>query len=147
MPELTPPPRDGLDPSTLGGAAWTSALPEHDDVVLSRETRHVFLEAASYSSILGGAIDAVRAAEDGMVVVVVGRAYDAAVLSEHFRENHLTLAANGNEALSFHETGAKRILVTHGNTQVVSQYLREQGFDSQPLGTHYTGDEGSEAQQ
>jgi len=43
------------------------------------------------------------------------------------------------------ETGAKRVLVTHGNTEVVARYLREQGLDSQTLRSRYAGDAGSDA--
>ena len=38
------------------------------------------------------------------------------------------------------ETGAKRILATHGNTEAMVQLLRERGVDAEPLRTAY-GDE------
>ena len=43
--------------------------------------------------------------------------------------------------LTIQQTTAKRILVTHGNTQTVAKYLREQGLEASVLGTQYTGDE------
>lgn len=39
------------------------------------------------------------------------------------------------------ETGAQRVLVTHGYTAVVARYLRDQGLDAQELETRYEGDE------
>lgn len=41
------------------------------------------------------------------------------------------------------QTKAKRVLVTHGNTSTVAQYLREQGLDASVLGTRYTGEDGA----
>jgi putative mRNA 3-end processing factor len=38
------------------------------------------------------------------------------------------------------ETGASRILVTHGYTNVVARWLREQGMDADVLQTHYNGE-------
>jgi putative mRNA 3-end processing factor len=43
------------------------------------------------------------------------------------------------------QTGAKRILVTHGYTGIVSRYLREIGYDSTPLETKYVGEEAAES--
>lgn len=37
-------------------------------------------------------------------------------------------------------TGASRIGVTHGQTEAFGRYLREQGYDSFTLPTHYTGE-------
>lgn len=39
------------------------------------------------------------------------------------------------------ETGAERVLVTHGYTNVVARWLSEQGLDAHPLETRFTGDE------
>jgi len=38
------------------------------------------------------------------------------------------------------ETGAERVLVTHGYTEVFSRYLREMGLDSQPVETLFDGE-------
>ncbi|HEY2154693.1 MAG TPA: ligase-associated DNA damage response exonuclease [Isosphaeraceae bacterium] len=37
-------------------------------------------------------------------------------------------------------TGAERVLLTHGYTAVVAQYLRERGVDAATLATHYEGE-------
>lgn len=43
------------------------------------------------------------------------------------------------------DSGATRILATHGNTEVVSRWLREQGYDAAPLPTRFgEQDEGDE---
>lgn len=39
------------------------------------------------------------------------------------------------------ETGAQRILPTHGNTDALVPYLRELGLDAEPLRTDYAGDD------
>jgi putative mRNA 3-end processing factor len=39
------------------------------------------------------------------------------------------------------ETGASRVLVTHGYGAVVARYLQEQGYDAHELETRYRGDE------
>ena len=39
-------------------------------------------------------------------------------------------------------TGAKRILVTHGNIAVVVRYLCENGYDAQPVETRFAADDG-----
>lgn len=38
-------------------------------------------------------------------------------------------------------TGAERVLVTHGYTEALTRYLREQGLDARPLHTDYGDDE------
>ena len=38
---------------------------------------------------------------------------------------------------SFRETGARRILLTHGHTETMCRYLREQGVDAAALATDY----------
>ena len=38
------------------------------------------------------------------------------------------------------ETKAKRIYVTHGNSEVLVRYLRDQGRDAHPLKTAYEGE-------
>ena len=38
-------------------------------------------------------------------------------------------------------TGAQRILPTHGNTDALVPYLRELGYDAEPLRTHFGGDD------
>ena len=43
------------------------------------------------------------------------------------------------------ETGASRVLATHGNTSVLVRYLRELGVDAQPLQTRFSGEEGDDA--
>jgi putative mRNA 3-end processing factor len=41
------------------------------------------------------------------------------------------------------QTGAKRVLVTHGSSEALARYLREaRGLDAVPLGQLYEGDEG-----
>ncbi|MEM8996722.1 MAG: ligase-associated DNA damage response exonuclease, partial [Acidobacteriota bacterium] len=37
------------------------------------------------------------------------------------------------------ETGARRVLTTHGYADVLARYLREQGLDAEPLETLYSG--------
>jgi len=44
-----------------------------------------------------------------------------------------------------HETGASRVLATHGNTSVLVRYLREMGVDAQALQTRFGGEEGNDA--
>jgi len=39
-------------------------------------------------------------------------------------------------------TSAERVYVTHGYTQVFSKWLREQGYDSQPVNTLFGEEEG-----
>jgi len=39
------------------------------------------------------------------------------------------------------ETGAKRVLVTHGNSETVAAYLRERGLDAVPLQTGFASEE------
>jgi len=39
-------------------------------------------------------------------------------------------------------TGARRILVTHGNVPVVVRYLQENGYDAQPVETRFASDDG-----
>lgn len=39
------------------------------------------------------------------------------------------------------QTGAQRILPTHGNTDALVPYLRERGLDAEPLRTEYGGDD------
>ncbi len=60
------------------------------------------------------------------------------VLSDHVDWNGLLQAIR--------DTGAERILTTHGYAAQVSRYLAEQGFDSHPLETQFSGDE-AEAQE
>jgi putative mRNA 3-end processing factor len=43
------------------------------------------------------------------------------------------------------ETGASRVLATHGNTSVLVRYLCEMGVDAQPLQTRFSGEEGDDA--
>jgi putative mRNA 3-end processing factor len=38
---------------------------------------------------------------------------------------------------TFRETGARRILLTHGHTETMTRYLREQGLDAAALATDY----------
>ncbi|MEM1182359.1 MAG: DNA ligase-associated DEXH box helicase, partial [Acidobacteriota bacterium] len=38
------------------------------------------------------------------------------------------------------ETGARRVLTTHGYSDVLARYLRERGLDAEPLETLYGGD-------
>lgn len=42
---------------------------------------------------------------------------------------------------TIHACGARRILPTHGNTDALVPYLRELGFDAEPLRTEYGGDD------
>ena len=42
---------------------------------------------------------------------------------------------------TFRETGAKRILLTHGYTDAMCRYLREQGVDAAALSTEYGGED------
>jgi len=42
------------------------------------------------------------------------------------------------------QTGATRVLVTHGSTETVSRYLCELGIDAAPLETRYSGEAGGE---
>jgi putative mRNA 3-end processing factor len=39
------------------------------------------------------------------------------------------------------ETGARRILLTHGHTDALCRYLREQGLDASALATEYGAEE------
>jgi len=39
------------------------------------------------------------------------------------------------------ETGAERVIVTHGFTEVFSKWLRENGYDARTVKTQFTGDE------
>lgn len=38
------------------------------------------------------------------------------------------------------ETGARKVFVTHGYTEIFSQWLEEQGFDAQVISTEYEGE-------
>ncbi len=40
------------------------------------------------------------------------------------------------------ESGAARVLATHGSSETLARYLRESGVDSDVLNTEYTGEEG-----
>jgi putative mRNA 3-end processing factor len=40
------------------------------------------------------------------------------------------------------ETGATRILPTHGSTGPLVRWLRENGWDAEPLKTQFSGDDG-----
>jgi putative mRNA 3-end processing factor len=42
---------------------------------------------------------------------------------------------------TFRETAAGRILLTHGYTDAMCRYLREQGVDAAPLRTEYGAEE------
>jgi len=42
---------------------------------------------------------------------------------------------------TFRETGARRILLTHGYTEAMCRYLRERGVDASPLKTEYGAEE------
>lgn len=42
---------------------------------------------------------------------------------------------------TFRETGARRILLTHGHTDTMCRYLREQGVDAAALRTEYGGED------
>ncbi|MEM7319990.1 MAG: DNA ligase-associated DEXH box helicase, partial [Pseudomonadota bacterium] len=39
------------------------------------------------------------------------------------------------------ETGADRVFVTHGYTEIFSKWLSEQGYDAQVVETEFQGDE------
>ncbi len=58
------------------------------------------------------------------------------VLSDHADWDGL------NDAIK--QTGAERIFVTHGYSELFARYLREQGYDADVVSTAYTGDEDSE---
>lgn len=62
------------------------------------------------------------------------RGYDSGfVLSDH---------ADWPDLLrTIRETGAKRVFCTHGYSEIMSRYLREQGLDAAVLRTQYGGDE------
>lgn len=44
------------------------------------------------------------------------------------------------------ETGARRVLTTHGYSDVLARYLRERGLDAEPLDTLYSGDGGGDVE-
>ena len=46
----------------------------------------------------------------------------------------------GVDLRTIEETGARRVLATHGNTEAIVQLLRERGVDAEPLRTAF-GDE------
>ena len=54
------------------------------------------------------------------------------VLSDHADWDGL------NQAIE--ASGAETVLVTHGYTEIYSQYLREKGYDARPVKTEYTGE-------
>jgi putative mRNA 3-end processing factor len=54
------------------------------------------------------------------------------VLSDHADWDGLNTAIK--------ETGASKIIVTHGYTAIYSKYLREQGYDAQEVSTEYEGE-------
>jgi putative mRNA 3-end processing factor len=54
------------------------------------------------------------------------------VLSDHADWKELNWAIK--------ETGAERVFVTHGYTEVFSQWLRTQGYDSRPVETMFVGE-------
>ncbi len=58
------------------------------------------------------------------------------VLSDHADWNGLNTAVRN--------TGAERIFVTHGYSDVFARYLREQGYDAAVVRTEYAGDEENE---
>ncbi len=58
------------------------------------------------------------------------------VLSDHVDWDGL------NTAIA--STGAERVFVTHGYTDIFTRWLREQGYDAQVVKTEYDGEEGSE---
>jgi len=62
------------------------------------------------------------------------RGYDSGfVLSDH---------ADWPDLLrTIRETGAKRVLCTHGYSEILSRYLMEQGLNASVLRTRYGGDE------
>lgn len=55
------------------------------------------------------------------------------VLSDHADWAGLNLAIK--------ETGAERIFVTHGYSELFARYLREQGYDARPVETQFIGEE------
>jgi putative mRNA 3-end processing factor len=59
------------------------------------------------------------------------------VLSDH--------ADWGELLATIRETGAERVLATHGASDVLSRYLRESGLDAAPLATPYAGEGGEVA--
>ena len=59
------------------------------------------------------------------------------VLSDHADWDGLLLTVK--------ETGAERIIATHGYTDLFSQYLRSVGYDAHVEQTEFTGDSGEEA--
>ncbi len=58
------------------------------------------------------------------------------VLSDHADWDALLLAVK--------ETGAERIIATHGYTDIFSQYLRSVGYDATAESTEFTGESGAE---
>lgn len=58
------------------------------------------------------------------------------VLSDHADWDALLLAVK--------ETGAERVIATHGYTDVFSQYLRSMGYDATAESTEFTGEGGAE---
>ncbi len=58
------------------------------------------------------------------------------VLSDHADWDALLLAVK--------ETGAERVIATHGYTDIFSQYLRSVGYDATAESTEFTGEGGSE---
>jgi putative mRNA 3-end processing factor len=44
-------------------------------------------------------------------------------------------------------TGAERVLVTHGYTEILSRYLRERGYDSSTIATHFEYEEDESEQE
>jgi putative mRNA 3-end processing factor len=64
------------------------------------------------------------------------RAYDRGfVLSDHADWPSLLR--------TIRETGARRVLMTHGHSDVLVRYLREQGLDAGALETAFGGEEGA----
>lgn len=60
-------------------------------------------------------------------------AQNSFVLSDHADWHGLNTA--------IHQTGAERIFVTHGYSDIFAQYLREKGYDANVVGTEYAGDD------
>ena len=58
------------------------------------------------------------------------------MLSDHADWDALLLAVK--------ETGAQRIIATHGYTDVFSQYLRSIGYDATAESTEFAGESGAE---
>jgi putative mRNA 3-end processing factor len=56
------------------------------------------------------------------------------VLSDHADWNELNLAIR--------ETGAERIFVTHGYTEIFAQWLNENGYEAREVKTQYEGELG-----